>query len=279
MKNLSANSFLAEPQLTPENQKFSLIEASGLGNTFLIVDCLNSSPYQMTAQQENYYRELLRISKRDSLLLIGSAVNSIRGEIADQIKQMRILELDGTESIMCGNGLRAVSEYYYQTSGQKNISVETKAGLVTAERLRHQYVSTSLGQFNYHHALPYQNEVVHYTDIGEPHAIVFTTHFQVNQLFAELGPKILEQQHNLNAVSFDLHDPSKIYNRTLERGVNHETLACGTGAVCAAVTYGQKILNERESEITVQTSSGELKVSYNPFQVKLLGPAKIEKIY
>jgi len=264
--------------------KKTIIEANGLGNSFLIVDEGKTNIDKLSTEEVGSYRELLVRSGRDSLLIIADLSEGIR-------KQMRVLEKDGSESQMCGNGLRAVARYYYEAEHQPRIEVQTKSGLVTAEQKSGQIIKTSIGQFNYRGFLLADDQIIHDTDVGEPHAIIFSSRDHADALFNRYAPPIVHRgklvgrnqtmnhhTRNLNVVSIDPLDPTVIYNRTYERGVNHETLACGTGSACAAMTYGKNILRQEQFLVTVKTRLGSLEVAGVNNQVSVTGEAQIEKI-
>jgi diaminopimelate epimerase len=70
---------------------------------------------------------------------------------------------------------------------------------------------------------------------------------------------------------------NEIYVRTYERGVEHETLSCGTGVTACALTAG---LEGAESPVSVQTPGGNLQVTFEQYgfgfrYVYLIGPAKL----
>ena len=265
----------------------TIIEANGLGNSFVIVDAGKSSVDRLTPHELASYRDVLLRSGRDSLLIIGDLSSSVRRNL----KQMRVLEKDGSESQMCGNGLRAVARYYFESAHLPSIEVKTRAGIVTAEQQRGNIVRTGIGRFTHHGIIEAGQELVHDTDVGEPHAIIFSARYQVEDLFARFATPIVHlgkligkshtlngQTRNLNVVSFDGENPRIIYNRTYERGVNRETLACGTGSACAAMTYGKYFLKRPVFSVVVKTLQGSLEVAGQHDQVSVTGEAQIEKI-
>lgn len=265
----------------------TIIEANGLGNSFVIVDAGEASIDLLSPLEVESYRNILRRSGRDSLLLIGDLTDGIR----TNLKQMRVLEKDGTESQMCGNGLRAVARYYFEANQLPSIDVQTLAGPVSAEHQQGNIVKTSIGKFTHHGTLEAGFQLIHDTDVGEPHAIIFSARDQVEDLFACFAEPIVHRgkligknkvlnghTRNLNIVSLDQENPSILYNRTYERGVNRETLACGTGSACAAMTYGKYFLNRDNFSVTVKTHQGSLEIAGQNNQVSITGEAQIEKI-
>lgn len=264
-----------------------IIEASGLGNSFLIMDMDQEDITKISDVRLENIRHLLELSHRDSALIIGQVTDQTR----QPITRMRIIESDGTESSMCGNGLRVVGQYYYEHLNQPKIEVMTKAGQVSSERLNADQIRTYLGKFHYLDSVDTRAEIIHDTDVGEPHAVVFSTHSQVDRLMQKLSfpivykgevygvdKKLPHGTRNLNIVVPDLFDPNHLHNRTFERGVNHETLACGTGAACAAATYAKVFLNQENFSVRISTLSGDLQVDGYNKDVYVTGPAKIEKI-
>jgi len=264
-----------------------IIEANGLGNSFVIVDAGKTNIDLLSPLELESYRNILRRSGRDSLLLICDIADGVR----NNLKQLRVLEKDGTESQMCGNGLRAVARYYYEENKLQTIDVQTRSGVVSAEHQKGTVVKTSIGKFTHHGTIEADYKLIHDTDVGEPHAVIFSARDQVEELFSHFAEPIVHRgklvgrnatlnghTRNLNVVSIDEKNPGILYNRTYERGVNRETLACGTGAACAAMTYGKFFLNRDRFSVIVKTLQGSLEIAALKNQVSVTGVAQIEKI-
>lgn len=118
-----------------------------------------------------------------------------------------------------------------------------------------------------------------FIDTGSPHLIVFTENISNKDVYSE-GKEIRynttfkEKGVNINFVEL-LNDG--IYVRTYERGVENETLSCGTGVTAAALASGNKGLS---SPINIKTLGGNLQVAFNKLSendfenIFLIGPAE-----
>lgn len=215
----------------------------------------------------------------DGLLVLG------KSRVAD-IK-MRIFNADGSEAEMCGNGARCAAFYTaFQSSRPKQVSIETKAGIIKAE-VSKDIVKIKLTEpkgLALDILLKVNGRVirVNFINTGVPHAVIFVSgagKIDVN----EIGRAIRYHKRfspagtNVNFVEPIAKDTIQI--RTYERGVEGETLACGTGSTASALIFALK--NGVDKLVKVKTESKEvLKVYFkkeeNRFKdVWLEGKAKI----
>ncbi len=165
--------------------------------------------------------------------------------------RMRIINADGSEAEMCGNGARCMAAYivanFYPT--KKLFGMETLAGEILAEaqgeeaRVRLSEPKDYMSGLNI--TIAGQKMQVDYIDTGVPHTVVFVEGLQevdVNSLgrLIRNHPRFAPRGTNVNFV--ELASPvtgqssnSMVAVRTYERGVEAETLACGTGSVASAL--------------------------------------------
>ena len=200
--------------------------------------------------------------------------------------RMRYYNADGNEAEMCGNGARCFARFVFNNVNRDNVSmkIETIAGIITAE-IKEDLVEIQLSEpfdlrLNETIALNNSNENVHSINTGVPHAVVFSERVHEINL-KEIGfhirnhPLFEPDGTNVNYVQID--DDNLLTIRTYERGVEDETLACGTGMVATALIHHQ--LNEIEPPVKVNVQGGDtLMVSwkYDDGQysnVTLTGPA------
>jgi diaminopimelate epimerase len=192
--------------------------------------------------------------------------------------KMRLFQPDHSEAEMCGNGIRCLVKYavdkHYIPLG--NTTVKTLAGIlnVTTHTENAQlWVKVNMGTPLYNREdLPalgegeFINQKLHgYTvsavNTGVPHAVIISEELETLPLL-EIAPKIrydplFPKGTNVNFVK--VHSPSEISIRTYERGVEAETLSCGTGSVaCAAITHR---LGKTSNTVTVHTRGGELRIT------------------
>ena len=191
--------------------------------------------------------------------------------------RMRIFNPDGSEAEMCGNGLFCVVKYSVEAGHIMlgAIKIETLAGDITVE------VRKSLEEIWAKADMPVSEPLlelelagfkVFALDVGVPHAIIFVDDLDIP--VAEIAPKIrfdpvFPRGANVNFVLVE-HGCLRI--RTYERGVEAETLSCGTGIVACAVIANR--LGKVGDEVNVQTKGGLLRVYIND-HVFLEGTAEI----
>lgn len=176
--------------------------------------------------------------------------------------KMRIFNPDGSEAEMCGNGIRCAAFY----KGKKNSTVATLAGVLKAE-LKDESVRIKMTppknmQLNMNLDINGKIYQVNFVNTGVPHAVYFVEDLEgVDvRLLGRLVRHYRDFQPegtNVDFVKIEELDSLKI--RTYERGVEAETMACGTGAVAAALVYHQKFLQSEGSfVIEVHPPSGEM---------------------
>lgn len=176
---------------------------------------------------------------------------------------MRILNRDGSEAEMCGNGLRCFADWL-ETVGfnQQTFCIEvmhrtfkaSKAGSLVSIEMR----DPSLVQWNIPLRFEEQFLHVHHLDTGVPHTILFVQDADAVDL-ARIGPYLryhpFWQPKGTNVTIAQQNGSQTFKVRTYERGVEGETLACGTGATAAALAAArQYCLN---GPLRMQTRSGE----------------------
>lgn len=178
---------------------------------------------------------------------------------------------DGSSAEMCGNGGRCVARYAFEKgiAPQKH-SFETIAGLIAAE-VNGAVVKVKLTppenlQQGLDVAFNGQNYNVDSVNTGVPHAIVFSENVEEEDV-QDIGKNI--RYHEVFAPSgtnvdiVEKKNGNSLKVRTYERGVEGETLACGTGAVASALIASKKF--ELQSPVQVETRGGEvLKVYIEP---------------
>ena len=193
---------------------------------------------------------------------------------------------DGGTGEMCGNGARCFARFVQKLTGlTRGFSVETEAGVITAS-FQGERVTVSLTQptdlrLNEQVALSVGAQTIHSINTGVPHAVLFVPDAD-KAMVRELGPEIRRHAHfgpkgtNVNFVQ--RLGPNQIRVRTFERGVEGETLACGTGVTAAALVAAR--LHGFTSPVQVQVQGGDLlEVGFREVhgafaEVQLTGPAE-----
>ena len=185
--------------------------------------------------------------------------------------KMRIFNPDGSEAEMCGNGLRCLVRFVKEKNMSKKnkFLIETKSGMYDTE-IRGKKVKIKMKIIGKPHLdikIPVGKEtfIGHYIDSGVPHTVIFTE--DVERINIEkIGPLIryhrLFEPRGTNVDFVEILNKRKIKIRTYERGVEAETLSCGTGVVAGAIV--SFLLRKVNPPVEVLTASGDtLKVSFS----------------
>jgi diaminopimelate epimerase len=263
------------------------VKMHGIGNDYVFIDCFRDVVREPQTLA-------VRISDRhfgvggDGLILIMPSDN------ADA--RMRIFNADGSEAQMCGNGIRCLAKYLYDSglSRKPELTVETLAGVLNLQlltsngtvdmvrvnmgtpRLRRQEVPMlGEGERVVAETLTVGNRAFSVTcvSMGNPHCVIFVdtvAEFPVAEYGAAVERHALFPQRT-NVEWVEWLNRREIRQRTWERG-SGETLACGTGA-CAAVVAS--VLNSRtDRAVTVHLLGGDLQIDWaQDNHVYMTGPA------
>jgi len=228
------------------------------GNDFIIIDNRSSVLSDDPAVIAKKLCDRFYGAGADGLLLVE------KSDSADF--RMRIFNSDGSEAEMCGNGSRCAALYaYIKKIAPADMKIETMAGILSAkvqgENVKVKLTDPKEIQWNLClmiHECPYK---VNFANTGVPHVIHFVNDLEAIKV-NKLGPKMRYHEEfsphgaNVDFVKITDKKKNKIAIRTYERGVENETLACGTGAVASAIisAEAEKLL----SPVTVETKSGEV---------------------
>lgn len=200
--------------------------------------------------------------------------------------RMRFYNPDGNEVEMCGNGARCVARLAHEIgAAPASMTFDTVAGLIGAEVLegdRVRLTMTPPKDWSLHQTLelPEGARTIHFVNSGVPHVVLEVDDLEHADLPA-LGPAIRYhpdfQPNGTNVNLIQITGPDSLHIRTYERGVENETLACGTGMVAGGLVAGALNLLQRPVRITC--ASGDLlEVDYDSVEegvqnVTLTGPA------
>ena len=262
----------------------------GLGNDYVYVNCFEE-------KVENPSELAVKVSDRhfgigsDGLILIRPS------EVADF--RMTMFNADGSESEMCGNGIRCVGKYVYDygLTDKTEVSVETLAGIKYLKFIikdgKVDMVTVNMGEPILKPELvpvvgegdavidsPIEVDGKEYkmtcVSMGNPHSVVFVDDVD-NFPLHEVGP--LFEHHKafprrVNAEFCQVIDRTHARMRVWERGTG-ETLACGTGTCATAVAC---ILNGKtEDEVTITLLGGDLIIRWDREEnvIYMTGPARV----
>ncbi len=249
----------------------------GCGNDYIYIDCFAEA---IPEEPSSLAR---RISDRhygvgsDGLILIEPSSR------ADAF--MHMFNADGSESAMCGNGIRCVAKYLYDHGlvprGRRAVRVDTCSGVreitFRTGNGRATELTVDIGRPALTGVLPEDILILGMplrfigVDVGNPHAVYF---LEDNAALGAKGVAELELTRlggafetcgrfpeGVNSEFVDIVSPREINFRVWERG-SGETLACGTGTVAAV--YAGICVGKLEHEVLVHLPGGDLGVRYEP---------------
>jgi len=254
------------------------VKMSGAGNDFVVIDNRALS-LALTKEQ------IARLCDRhfgigaDGLLAVEPAGQP------DVDFRMRYYNADGGEAEMCGNGARCFARFVHplRRANAEQVRFLTPAGLITGEYVGdevrinltaptetrlHQRADFGWGEIEYH-----------FMNTGVPHAVVHVPDAEQAEVVAHgraiRRSPIFPRGTNVNFVQ--VTDSGKLIVRTYERGVEDETLACGTGVVASALLTN--IVRRLALPLCVKVRGGDVltvdaRVEGDAFrEVTLTGPA------
>jgi diaminopimelate epimerase len=229
---------------------------SGSGNDFILVD--NRSGVLDGDSLGPFVASVCR--RKHSV----GADGMILLENSDQADfKWRYFNADGGEVEMCGNGGRCAARLaYLKGIAGASLTFETKAGIiqaeVTGERVKLEMPNPALPEIDYPLDVKGEALTVSSITVGVPHVVTWVTDPETTEVF-ELGRAIRYHERyapaGTNANFVKQLDNGAIAIRTYERGVEDETLACGTGSVAAALIAATKGMTT--SPAVLHTRGGE----------------------
>lgn len=252
---------------------------NGAGNDFVIADN-RAGTTSITPEQVVKICHRHRGVGADGLMLL---IPSTSGK-ADWAWDF--FNADGSKAEMCGNGARCFARYIQRVTGtdKKEITFDTIAGMIRAsfqgERVTIGLTAPHSLKLNEAVTLKNGCATIHSLNTGVPHSCLFVDDADKTMVTA-IGSEIRYHGHfapkgtNVNFVQ--LLGPNHIRVRTYERGVEGETLACGTGVTASALISSK--LHNFTSPVKIQVEGGDLlDVSFDKDgdtfkNVRLTGPA------
>lgn len=262
----------------------NFIKMHGLGNDFIVIDTAQETLPADISEFARFVCDRRFGVGGDGLILV---MPSDKADI-----RMRIINSDGSEPEMCGNGIRCIAILAYEKAmvSQPEFTVETLAGILKPKIVFNNEgtikgVRVDMGE---PHAsaqeiiaqpLVIENKIYDITcvSMGNPHCAIFVEDTE-NTPVTIVGPMI--ETHDIfpkktNVEFIEVLNPKEVKMRVWERGAG-ETLACGTGACATAVAC--VLNNKTERTITVHLRGGDLEIEWaENNHVFMTGPAT--KVY
>lgn len=273
------------------------VKMHGIGNDFILMDFLTKkfpeelNPFEMAKRLCHRH---FGIGADGLILILPSKKHDLK---------MRILNNDGSEAQMCGNGIRCFARYAYENQfvKKKKFSVETLSGEIIPEIIFKNTLSCDIDGVRVDMGKPRLsrqeipmkgdpnmqviNEEILLRDnqrfqvtcvsMGNPHCVLFIPDSLGSYPVDQIGPAIENQPifpEKTNVEFIQIINDREINFRVWERGVG-ETLACGTGA-SAAVVAG--VLNQRlKKDVIVHLQGGDLRIEWREDgHIYMTGPAE-----
>ena len=249
--------------------KIPFVKMVGTGNDFVIVEAgsrrLASAAVKWPAVARAMCDRRYGVGADGLLVLEQSHVADVR---------MRVFNPDGSEAEMCGNGARCVAGFIHVWKKRRgaDVSIESLGGLVRAsihgDRVRIQMPEPRDAQLDVPLKINGHIRSMGFVDTGVPHVVAVVDsvdEVDVEQLGRTLRHHAAFQPRgaNVNFIEPDRKQQNRLRVRTYERGVEGETLACGTGVTAAAVIHALSraerngAAKSQAYRIDVQARSGE----------------------
>ena len=254
---------------------------SASGNDFIVIDNRKKQILEVSSQISDFVKEICKRKLgigADGVLLIE---DSSKADL-----KMRVFNPDGREVEMCGNGARCVALYMSKVQSlpkgslrdKSKVKIETRAGILEAEVVsddrvypasqRGARVKVKMGdptnpKLNSKLSVDGKEYEVHSINTGVPHVVLLVEDLEKAKV-KELGKKIRYHKdfspEGTNVNFIRVRDENSIDIRTYERGVEDETLACGTGAAASAII--SHLLGRTKSPTKMYTKSGSILTIY-----------------
>ncbi len=269
------------------NLKFTKMH--GCGNDYIYIDCFSQSVPDPAGLSVRLSRPHFGIGADGVILICPSAVADAK---------MRIFNADGSEGKMCGNGVRCVGKYLYDSgrARKETVTVETLSGIktlaLTVENGQAVRAAVDMGPpVLTPAALPVRldgDAVVDrqvkigaktYTltcvSMGNPHCVLFCDDPAAVDIAAVAGEIAASGlfPEGVNVEFVRVVDDHTLQMRVYERG-SGETLACGTGACASAVAAVRCGHCPPGQAVTVRLLGGELEIQERDGRVFMTGPAE-----
>uniref|UniRef100_A0A7J2TKM1 Diaminopimelate epimerase n=1 Tax=Archaeoglobus fulgidus TaxID=2234 RepID=A0A7J2TKM1_ARCFL len=241
----------------------------GNGNDFILIDEFKS----IMVPEEKKSEFAKWICNRNFAVGADGVIFLQSSKVADA--RFRFFNPDGSEAKMCGNGIRCFSRFLVEKGYARlgKIKVETLAGIKELEVNfdGNWWIKVDMGKPEFEASkIPAKREVwgldfefegkiykLYAVNTGVPHVVIFVEDLNLDIIPIARKIRYWEIFPEGTNVNFALFDGKRFYVRTYERGVENETLSCGTGSV-AVVAVAKKLGMAEKAEVF--TKGGVLKV-------------------
>lgn len=263
----------------------------GIGNDYVYINAITQKIDDPNALAKKLSDRRFSIGGDGVILICPS-------DVADA--KMRMFNADGSEGMMCGNGVRCVGKYVYdnliEDKERDIITIETLSGIkilkITAVNGKAEMLEVDMGKAELktelipaifdgcetvigQPILVNGNEyIVTCVSMGNPHCVTFVDDVDSLELH-KIGPDFENHSafpQRINTEFVKVIDDHTLQMRVWERG-SGETWACGTGACATAVAAVENGYCKKGEDITVHLKGGDLIINYTDERVLMTGPA------
>ena len=273
---------------TGAKQKITFTKMHGCANDYVYIDCFQNDI-------QNYAELAIYLSDRHTGIGGDGVIYICPSDVADA--RMRMYNLDGSEGMMCGNGIRCVAKYVYDSGIAKKdvLHIETKSGIkICRVHVENDEVTTVTVDMGKAELVPAKIPVdfpgdtavkekitvldkeyeVTCVSMGNPHCVIFGKDPDTIDL-EKIGPHFEHFEkfpERINTEFIEVLDNHTLKMRVWERG-SGETMACGTGACASAVAACLNGYCKKGEDITVKLRGGDLVINYTDDGVQMTGSA------
>lgn len=243
-------------------KKIPFYKLQGTGNDFILIDNRRG-----ILKGQNLKALAMKVCNRHYSVGADGLIVIVPSREADF--KWRFFNADGSEAEMCGNGARCAARFAHERKiAKKDMEFETLAGIIQAQvkprSVKVQLTDAGGQKMNISVPLTNDQRMGHFINTGVPHLVYLSKDLE-NEDVEHIGRTTryheLFKPAGTNVNFIQIQGRHKLRIRTYERGVEAETLACGTGSVAAALIAGS--LGAVASPVEVTTWSGDkLIVSY-----------------
>jgi len=255
------------------------LKMHGCGNDFILLDGMASEQFTLSSE------EVRRLCHRNFGIGADGIIILKKSALADV--EWDFFNSDGSTASMCGNGARCVFRYLFDHHfpHEKSLRLAAQSGIVHGRMtddgmIEIQFLSRPPEGFSYSEKiLAIENHplTIYCIRAGIAHAVLEVKDlrsYPVSRIGKSVQDHATFQPEGTNVTFFQALGGNQILSTTFERGVAKETLACGTGAVAAAIIYSELYL--QKFPIHVKLPGGNVIVDMTPTSQKvlLIGPAE-----
>ena len=257
--------------------KINFKKMHGLGNDYIYLDCVRKNKNLLN--EINIYALARKLSDRNFGIGSDGLILIFKSDIADF--KMQIINSDGTEAEMCGNGIRCAGKFIYEEKliSKDSFNIETKSGirelnLILKNNLVDK-VKVNMGKASFDirkiNMSGDKNRIklkilnkdfdCECVSMGNPHAVIFINNLKDLDV-KKYGREIETHEFfkkRINVEFAKVIDKNYIEVKVWERG-SGETLACGTGACAVYAVAFKNNLIDKSQKVKIKLPGGELEV-------------------